>query len=100
MSSPRRPTTWVEVTPLFAFEPAIRKIIYTTDVIDKNQVTGPVTDSNGTTFDIYQFFDGPTLLATLAVNDDVDVPMVVARPVAGCRAPSRRVVKTISVNAS
>uniref|UniRef100_UPI00101AD53B Ig-like domain-containing protein n=1 Tax=Roseovarius nitratireducens TaxID=2044597 RepID=UPI00101AD53B len=40
--------------------------------------TGPVTD-NGTTFDIYQFFDGSnTLLATLAVDDDVNVSMVVA----------------------
>ena len=34
---------------------------------------GPVTDS-GTTFDIYQFLDGSsTLLATLAVDDDVNV---------------------------
>ncbi|RBI69111.1 hypothetical protein DQW77_15625, partial [Roseovarius sp. TE539] len=35
---------------------------------------GPVTDGNGTTFDIYQFLDGSnTLLATLAVDDDVNV---------------------------
>jgi putative transposase len=26
---------WQEVTPFFAFDPAIRKIIYTTDGIDK-----------------------------------------------------------------
>ncbi len=39
--------------------------------------TGPVTDGNGTTFDIYQFFDGShTVLATLAVDDDVNVAMV------------------------
>jgi len=42
--------------------------------IETNQVTGPVSDGNGTTFDIYQFFDGSnTLLATLAVDDDVAV---------------------------
>ncbi|MFB9150844.1 tandem-95 repeat protein, partial [Roseovarius ramblicola] len=40
--------------------------------------TGPVSDGNGTTFDIYQFFDGSdALLATLAVDDDVNVSAVV-----------------------
>jgi len=36
--------------------------------------TGPVTDGDGTSLDIYQFFDGSsTLVATLAVDDDVAV---------------------------
>lgn len=32
---------WQEVIPFFAFPPAVRKIIYTTDVIDKTFVPGP-----------------------------------------------------------
>ncbi len=49
------------------------------DIFKNPTGTGPVTDT-GTTFDIYQFFDGSsTLLATLAVDDDVTVStMVVA----------------------
>jgi VCBS repeat-containing protein len=44
------------------------------DIVQNPPGTGPVSDGNGNSFDIYQFFDGSnTLLATLAVDDDVSV---------------------------